>query len=143
MKEVRAVSALRQNRPLREATPIKMTQREAGPGRLIARRDGANFSGRETGGLARTLARRLFGSTGMSMKLTAVAAICLIWAASPVHAQEGPSTEIAQRAVERRAVEAVIWGMPAVNYDLMLQEMLDATDGEPNQVIYGAGRSTG
>ena len=38
--------------------------------------------------------------------------------------------------MERRAVEAVIWGMPAVNYDLMLQEMLDATDGEPNQVIY-------
>jgi len=26
--------------------------------------------------------------------------------------------------------------MPAVNYDLMLQEMLDATVGKPNQVIY-------
>ena len=26
----------------------------------------------------------------------------------------------------RRAVEAVIWGMPAVNYDLMLQEMASA-----------------
>ena len=70
------------------------------------------------------------------MKLTTIAAISLIWAAPLVHAQEGPSAEIAQRAVERRAVEAVIWGMPAVNYDLMLQEMLDATDGEPNQVIY-------
>jgi len=28
------------------------------------------------------------------------------------------------RVIERRAIEAVIWGMPAVNYDLMLQEML-------------------
>jgi hypothetical protein len=37
--------------------------------------------------------------------------------------------------IERRAVEAVVWGMPAVNYDLMLQEMLKA-GGKPNQVIY-------
>ena len=35
-----------------------------------------------------------------------------------------------------RAVEAVIWGMPAVNYDLMLQEMLTKTPGKVNQVIY-------
>ena len=70
------------------------------------------------------------------MKVIAAAAIFLIWTAPLVHAQQGSSAEIAQRAVERRAVEAVIWGMPAVNYDLMLQEMLDATDGEPNQVIY-------
>lgn len=35
-----------------------------------------------------------------------------------------------------RAVEAVIWGMPVVNYDLMLQEMLTKTPGKVNQVIY-------
>ena len=29
-----------------------------------------------------------------------------------------------------------IWGMPAVNYDLMLQEMLTKTPGKVNQVIY-------
>ena len=29
--------------------------------------------------------------------------------------------ELAQRTVARRAVEAVIWGMPAVNFDLMYQ----------------------
>ena len=34
------------------------------------------------------------------------------------------SAQLAERALYRRAVEAVIWGMPAVNYDLMLQEML-------------------
>src|SRR5215475_813402 len=46
------------------------------------------------------------------------------------------AAELAERAVHRRAVEAVIWGMPAVNYDLMLQEMLSKTDGKVNQVIY-------
>src|ERR1700748_2565689 len=35
-----------------------------------------------------------------------------------------------------RAVEAVIWGMPAVNYDLMLQEMLTKTAGKVGEVIY-------
>lgn len=40
------------------------------------------------------------------------------------------------RLKKSRAVEAVIWGMPAVNYDLMLQEMLTKTQGKVNQVIY-------
>jgi hypothetical protein len=40
------------------------------------------------------------------------------------------------RLSQNRAVEAVIWGMPAVNYDLMLQEMLAKTQGKVNQVIY-------
>ena len=31
-------------------------------------------------------------------------------------------------------MEAVNWGMPAVNYDLMLQEMLSKTAGKVNQV---------
>ncbi len=43
---------------------------------------------------------------------------------------------LARRAVERRAAEAAIWGMPIVNYDLMLQEMLAKTAGKLNQVIY-------
>jgi len=46
------------------------------------------------------------------------------------------SAELADRAVQRRAVEAVIWGMPVVNYDLMLQEMLTKTPGKVNEVIY-------
>jgi hypothetical protein len=40
------------------------------------------------------------------------------------------------RLARGRAVEAVIWGMPVVNYDLMLQEMLTKTPGKLNQVIY-------
>lgn len=43
--------------------------------------------------------------------------------------------ELAVRAVERRAVEAVIWGMSAVNFDLMLQALIDG-GGTPNQIAY-------
>jgi hypothetical protein len=44
--------------------------------------------------------------------------------------------QLAERTLHRRAVEAVIWGMPAVNYDLMLQQMLTKTPGKVGQVIY-------
>jgi hypothetical protein len=37
--------------------------------------------------------------------------------------------------VERRAVEAVIWGMPAVNFELMYQAMVQAK-GAYNQIVY-------
>jgi hypothetical protein len=47
--------------------------------------------------------------------------------------------ELAERTLHRRAVEAIIWGMPAVNYDLMLQEMLSKTAGKVGQVIYWGG----
>ena len=46
------------------------------------------------------------------------------------------SAELAERTLQRRAVESVIWGMPAVNYDLMRQEMLGKTAGKVGQVIY-------
>jgi hypothetical protein len=57
-------------------------------------------------------------------------------AAASAHAQEFSARDLAQRTIERRAVEAVNWGMPAVNYDLMLQEMLRKTDGKVHQVLY-------
>jgi hypothetical protein len=44
--------------------------------------------------------------------------------------------ELAQRALHRRAVEAVVWGMPAVNFDLMYQAMVRETKGAFNQVVY-------
>jgi len=44
--------------------------------------------------------------------------------------------EIERQMLERRAAQAVIWGMPLVNYDLMLEEMLQKTAGKVNQVIY-------
>jgi hypothetical protein len=46
------------------------------------------------------------------------------------------SEDLARRRLERRAVDAVIWGMPAVNTDLMRQEMLTKTGGRVNQILY-------
>ncbi|MBR1122223.1 DUF1254 domain-containing protein [Bradyrhizobium lablabi] len=47
---------------------------------------------------------------------------------------QAPSPD--ERLTQSRAVEAMIWGMPAVNTDLMRQEMLTKTSGKVNQVIY-------
>ncbi len=46
--------------------------------------------------------------------------------------------ELAERAVHRRAVEAVVWGIPAVNFDLMFQAMVrDAKAGAgSNKIVY-------
>jgi hypothetical protein len=69
------------------------------------------------------------------MKKTIFAALGLISAVVSADARQFSANEIARRTVERRAVEAVIWGMPAVNYDLMLQEMLKL-GGKANQIVY-------
>jgi hypothetical protein len=61
---------------------------------------------------------------------TVLAALALSCAAASAHAQDFSADDLARRTIERRAVEAVVWGMPAVNYDLMLQEMLTKTDGK-------------
>ncbi|UGY15792.1 DUF1254 domain-containing protein [Bradyrhizobium septentrionale] len=68
----------------------------------------------------------------MRRLLTAGVALVL----SIVAAQAQTPDDIAARNVHRRAVEAVIWAMPAVNYDLMLQEMLSKTAGKVGQAIY-------
>jgi len=60
----------------------------------------------------------------------ALALFCLFGAA----VAQTPSPQ--DRLLRSRAVEAVIWGMPVVNYDLMLQEMLTKTTGKVNEVIY-------
>ena len=58
---------------------------------------------------------------------------------APVFADEPKprfsSAQLAERALHRRAVEAVIWGMPAVNYERMLQAAID-NGARPNQVVY-------
>ena len=46
------------------------------------------------------------------------------------------SSELSERAIYRRAVEAAIWGMAAVNYHLMYQEMVDKVKGRFNQIVY-------
>jgi len=41
------------------------------------------------------------------------------------------AAELSQRMIERRAVEAAVWGMPIVNYDRMFQAARAAGAG-PN-----------
>lgn len=54
----------------------------------------------------------------------------------PAHAQTAPADDLARRGVERRAVEAMIWAMPAVNTDLMLQEAIAKTKAKPNDIVF-------
>ncbi len=70
------------------------------------------------------------------MKRIVLAALALICGGVAAHSQASSPDQLVHRTIERRAVEAVIWGMPAVNYDLMLQEMLSKTNGKVGQVIY-------
>jgi hypothetical protein len=51
------------------------------------------------------------------------------------HAQDHSSEEVARRAVQRCAAQAVVWGMPAVNFDLMLQAAIK-NNGAANQIVY-------
>lgn len=69
----------------------------------------------------------------MRRMLFAALLLCSVAAAG---VQAASSDDLARRAMERRAVEAVIWGMPAVNADLMLQEMLKKTTAKVNEVVY-------
>jgi hypothetical protein len=70
------------------------------------------------------------------MKKTVIASTNVSRMAVPGAALGLLAKDLNRRVIERRAFEAVIWGMPAVNYDLMLQEMIDKTDGKVNEVIY-------
>src|SRR5215475_4573516 len=49
---------------------------------------------------------------------------------------QGPADDPNRRLIQSRAVEAMIWGMPAVNTDLMLQAMLDSTTARPNDIVF-------
>jgi hypothetical protein len=69
-------------------------------------------------------------------KKSLLAGLALLLLAAPALAQNPSTDDLNRRMIERRAVEAAIWGMPAVNTELMLQEMLTKTPGKVNQVIY-------
>ena len=51
------------------------------------------------------------------------------------------AADLAERTMHRRAVEAIIWGIPAVNYDLMFQSMVRDAKGAVNQILYWSGLS--
>jgi hypothetical protein len=50
--------------------------------------------------------------------------------------QSASSSDVQNNILRSRAVQAVIWSMPAVNYDLMLQEMLNKTASKQNEIVY-------
>jgi len=52
------------------------------------------------------------------------------------HPTELTADQLTARTLERRAIEAVIWGMPVVNYDLMYQAMVRGAKGAFNQIAY-------
>ncbi|HEY2629729.1 MAG TPA: DUF1254 domain-containing protein [Usitatibacter sp.] len=70
------------------------------------------------------------------MKKATIAALAWVSLATAAYSLDFSPRELNDRMIERRAVEAVIWSMPAVNYDLMLQEMLSKTPAKVNQVVY-------
>jgi hypothetical protein len=63
------------------------------------------------------------------------AAVLLGETGSPTTAREKKTdppftpAKLTERMLHRRAIEPVMWGMPAVNYDLILHEMLSRTPG--------------
>jgi hypothetical protein len=65
-----------------------------------------------------------------------VGAVLTISALAQEKAAPGFTAEqLAKRTLHRRAVEAVIWGMPAVNAELMFQAMKDA-QADFTQIVY-------
>ncbi len=69
----------------------------------------------------------------MKMKTIIFAALASICATALARAQ--PADDAAGRLIRSRAVEAMIWGMPAVNTDLMLQEALKF-GAKPNDIVF-------
>ena len=63
------------------------------------------------------------------------AAIVLLWTLVSAHAQAPSAEDIERRVLKQRAMQAVIWGMPAVNYELMYQAAARSKAGF-NQIVY-------
>lgn len=64
-----------------------------------------------------------------------VPALALVAALNSGAFAQPAGDDLNSRNMERRAVEAVIWGMPAVNTDLMLQAAL-ALGAKENEIVY-------
>lgn len=69
------------------------------------------------------------------MNKTCVAVAAFAVAAS-ANAQNFTSEDLARRTIERRAVEAVIWGMPLVNTDAMRQAYFRDVGARYNDICY-------
>ncbi|HEY1123218.1 MAG TPA: DUF1254 domain-containing protein [Haloferula sp.] len=70
------------------------------------------------------------------MKTKLISATLMLAAlSSHALAESFTKEQLTERAIHRRAVEAIIWGMPAVNYERMLQAAAES-GAKLNQVVY-------
>src|SRR5678815_1491778 len=67
---------------------------------------------------------------------TIALALGLLCAVPASGIEQSTPNDLNSRTVEHRAVEAVIWGMPVVNFDLMYQAMSLQAKGSFNQIVY-------
>jgi hypothetical protein len=81
---------------------------------------------------------RAFFSPGRQIAGTTTMNSVGVAAAVSANAHGLSSEDLVRRTIERRAIEAVIWGTPAVNFDRMYQAMVrDAKAGEgSNKIVY-------
>ena len=70
------------------------------------------------------------------MKRSTLSAVALICAVASSHAQNLSPGDLARRTVERRAVEAVNWGMPLVNTDAMRQAYFRDVGAKYNDICF-------
>lgn len=97
-----------------------------------------------------TTRRELIRSLPATAATFALASDILLFESGPVRAQQvdaprgrsvpaekaAAAKMLEQDLVKRRAIEAMIWGMPAVNLDLMYQAMVRETKARANQMLY-------
>lgn len=69
----------------------------------------------------------------------ALVILALLVPSTTAFAQPLTTDDLVRRSTERRAVEAVIWGMPVVNYDQMFQAMIRLGKGGFNEIVYWSG----
>ena len=65
----------------------------------------------------------------------AIFGLGLVLGIHTIQAQDFSAEKLKKRAMERRAVEAVIWGIPAVNYERMLEAAV-RNGAKLNEVVY-------
>ncbi|MGY8711745.1 DUF1254 domain-containing protein [Bradyrhizobium sp. 18BD] len=70
------------------------------------------------------------------MRRSILGAVAIVLSTMCADAQTMSADDLATRNIQRRAVEAMIWSMPAVNADLMLQAMLKSTRAKINEIVY-------
>ena len=66
---------------------------------------------------------------------TLLLALAAAFQITPTRADE-PAKAIERETFERRAIEAMIWSIPAVNFDRMHQAMLNSLKAKDNQIVY-------